>query len=52
MRVGSRCSCRGLLKKLDILPVPYEYVFSLMMFTVNNLDNFQINCHAQDEYKG
>jgi hypothetical protein len=31
------------LKKLDILPVPCEYIFSLMMFTVNNLDSFQTN---------
>jgi hypothetical protein len=30
-------------KKLDILPVPCEYIFSLMMFTVTNLDNFQVN---------
>jgi len=43
MGVGSRCSCRALLKKLDILPVPCTYVFSLMVFTVSNLDNFQIN---------
>ena len=43
MGVGSRCSCRGLFKKPDILPVPGEYEFSLMMFTVNNLDTFQIN---------
>jgi len=31
------------LKKLDILPVPCAYIFSLMMFTVNNLDSFQAN---------
>jgi hypothetical protein len=37
-----RCSCKGLLR-LHILPVPGTYVFSLMMFTVNNLDNYQPN---------
>ena len=31
------------MKKLDILPVLCEYIFSLMMFTVNNLDSFQAN---------
>ena len=43
MGVGVRCSCRGLLKKLHILPVPCAHVFSLMMFTVNNLDNYRTN---------
>jgi hypothetical protein len=41
--VGPRSSCRGLFKKLDILPVPCQYIFSLMMFVVDNEDNFQIN---------
>jgi hypothetical protein len=39
--VSSRSSSRGLFKKIDIIPVPCEYIFSLMMFIVNNLDNFQ-----------
>jgi hypothetical protein len=30
-------SCRNLLKKVEILPLPYEYIFSLMNFIVNNL---------------
>jgi hypothetical protein len=42
-RVGSRSSCRGLFKKLDILPVPCQCIFSLMMFVVDNQDNFQTN---------
>jgi hypothetical protein len=41
--VGSRSSCRGLFKILDILPVPCQYIFSLMMFVVDNQDNFQTN---------
>ena len=41
--VSLRSSCRGLLKKLHILSVPCAYVFSLIMFTVNNLDNYQTN---------
>ena len=31
------------LKKLDIVPVPCEYMFLLIMFTVNNPDSFQTN---------
>jgi hypothetical protein len=41
--IGSRCSYRNWLKKLEILPVPSLYMFSLMMFVVNNLDEFQTN---------
>jgi hypothetical protein len=41
--VGSRCSCRGLFKRLDILPVPSQYIFSLMTFVVYNLGSFQTN---------
>jgi hypothetical protein len=41
--VGSRSSCRSLFKKLDISPVPCQYIFSLMMFVVDNQENFQIN---------
>jgi hypothetical protein len=41
--VRSRCSCRGLFKKLDILPVPCQYIFSLMIFVVDNLGSFQTN---------
>jgi hypothetical protein len=29
-------SCRKLFKRLEILPLPCEYIFSLMNFIVNN----------------
>jgi hypothetical protein len=35
--------CRDLFKKLIILPIPCVYVLSLMMFVVNNFDEFQKN---------
>jgi hypothetical protein len=38
-----RTSCRRLFKKLDILPVPSQYIYSLMSFFVNNQENFQTN---------
>jgi hypothetical protein len=31
-----RTPCRNLFKKLEILPVPCQYIFSLMNFFVNN----------------
>ena len=31
------------IPKIDTQPVPCKYIFSLMMYTVNNLDNFQTN---------
>jgi len=47
MGISSRSSCRGLFKKLDLLPVTCEYIFSLMIFNANNLDNFQTNSVVQ-----
>jgi len=41
--VGPRCSCKGLFKKLDILPVPCFYLLCLMTVVVSNLENFQTN---------
>ena len=44
MALGSRCSCKSILKKrLGLLPVPCEYIFLLMMFTLNDLDHFHTN---------
>jgi hypothetical protein len=34
--VTSRNSCRNLFMGLDILPLPCEYIFTLMNFVVNN----------------
>jgi hypothetical protein len=36
-------SCRGLFMRLQILPLPSEYIFSLLYFIINNLEHFQIN---------
>ena len=38
-----RTSCRGLFTQFEILPVPCQYIFSLMNFTVNNKENVQTN---------
>jgi len=31
-----RASCRGLFRKLEILPVPCQYILSLMLFIIDN----------------
>jgi hypothetical protein len=36
-------SCRGLFKRLQILPHPCEYMFSLLNFIINNQEHFQTN---------
>ena len=33
--IGCRSTCRRLFKKLDTLPIPCQYLFSLMMLVVN-----------------
>jgi IS1 family transposase len=38
-----RTQCRSLFKKLEILPVRCQCMFSLMNFFVNNQENFQTN---------
>jgi hypothetical protein len=39
----SRCSCRSLFRKLDILTLPCLYIYSLMLFVLKNMDNYQTN---------
>jgi hypothetical protein len=36
-----RASCRGLFRRLEILPVPCQYILSLMLFIIDNPNNFQ-----------
>jgi hypothetical protein len=38
--VGPRHSCRNLFKKSDILPLSCEYILSLMLFVIDNQNNF------------
>jgi hypothetical protein len=35
--------CRGLFKRLQILPLSCEYIFSLLNFIINNQEHFQTN---------
>jgi hypothetical protein len=40
---GNRESCRGLFKQLNILPLISQYIYSLLMFVINNKDLFMTN---------
>ena len=42
-KVGLRSSCRNLFRKLNILPVACQYILSLMLFIVDNLENYPTN---------
>jgi hypothetical protein len=48
--VRSKSSCRGLLKKFDILIVPCQYVPLLVVFVMDNVKNFQthLSIHGAD----
>ena len=41
--ISSKSSCRKSLKKLAILPIPKLYIYSLMLFVVDNMHYFQTN---------
>jgi len=36
-----RASCRGLFRKPELVPVPCQYILSLMLFVVDNPSTFQ-----------
>jgi hypothetical protein len=40
---NNRASCRNLFRKLEILPLVSQYIFSLMLFVVNNKNLFVLN---------
>jgi len=43
MGAHPRTSCRELLKKLEILTIPSQYIYSLMNFFIGNQDKFLTN---------
>jgi hypothetical protein len=44
--------CRSLFKKLEILPIPRQYIFSLKNLVLNNQEIFQTNAsiHSIDTW--
>jgi hypothetical protein len=43
MNGGNRESCRELFKKLNILPLHSQYILSLLLFVVKNINMFKLN---------
>jgi hypothetical protein len=43
MNVDNRQSCRDLFKKLSILPLHSQYILSLSLFVVENIDKSEIH---------
>jgi len=39
----SRASCRNLFRELEILPLASQYIYSLLLFVVNNINLFLFN---------
>jgi hypothetical protein len=46
--ISARSSCKKCFKKLEILPIPSLYIYSLMLFLVDNLHYFQTNSSVHD----
>jgi hypothetical protein len=40
---GNRVSCTKIFSFLKILPLPSQYIYSLVMFVVNNIELFAEN---------
>ena len=43
MNAGNRESCHELFKKLNILPRHSQYILSLLLFIVKNINMFKLN---------
>ena len=46
--VGPRSSCRGLFRKLYILPISCQCILSLMLFVIDNQKDFLTNAYGSD----
>jgi hypothetical protein len=44
---SSKASCHGLLKKLDILSMQSQYILSLALFVIKNMEIFTANSDIQ-----
>ena len=38
-----RTSCRSVFKQIEVLPIPFQYILSLMSFIIKNQEIFQTN---------
>ena len=47
MDATTRDSCREYFEKLNILPLQSRYIFSLVLFVINNKNQFAANSEIQ-----
>ena len=47
---NKRDTCRPLFKKLGILPLPSQYIYSLLLFVVTNKNLFSLNSQIHSIY--
>jgi hypothetical protein len=45
MNSNKNASCRELFKKLNILPLQSQYIYSILLFITKNKDQFSTNSH-------
>jgi len=43
MNLSKNASCQQPFKELNILPIPSQYIFSVLLFLTNNKDQFMTN---------
>jgi hypothetical protein len=48
VRIMNNASCRELFKKLYVLPLQSQYIFSLLMFVVKNKDFFKTHSEVHN----
>jgi len=48
---SNRTSCRSLFKKMGILPLQSQYILSLALFVVKNMEMFTPNSHSHKKYQ-
>jgi hypothetical protein len=49
MGMKQRDTCRPVFKKLNIPTLASQYILSLMIFMINNLEHFTFNCAIHDQ---
>jgi hypothetical protein len=45
---GNKYSCRNLFRQLGILPLKSQYIFSVLLFVLNNMNLFATNYDAHN----
>jgi hypothetical protein len=48
MGIRDRDSCRKYFRELKILPLKYQYIYSLSLFVINNRHHFKVNSEVHN----